>query len=79
MSPTTEASNRANSPRKVGGVGAINAILASCETLLSEGRKPSKSMHDDITNCLRGGAADPAWEYFPLTRTWFSQIGGTRR
>lgn len=53
--------------------GSVNSLLASCETILAEGRKPTRQMHDGIVDLLRGGS-EATWEAFPLTQTWFTQL-----
>lgn len=75
MPSANQASTTPSGQRRVSALRKlwINVILARCETILAEGRKPTKESHQEIIDALRGGQ-DAAWASFPLTQSWFTQI-----
>lgn len=72
QSSTPETTKSARPQRKV-EVRAIHGTLAACETILQNGGKPSREVHQAIVDYLRGRGPDPIWSAFPLTQSWFSQ------
>lgn len=47
--------------------------LATCEALLASGNKPTRDHYAALT--IAASAAQIDWSRYPLTQSWFSQIG----